>query len=215
MQSTKKLSMYFKSLLFILSLAVFFQACSSKKITVYNQSASYWYNEMIASINQGDLDAADDTYTSLNSEHRNSPLIPTSLVILANAHVEDEEYELANYYLDEYLKRFAQSKNVDYVRYFKIKSKFLAFNSEFRNQKLVSEILDEIQAQIFFPVYDPKGIQGDINTLTIDERDKISTRAFVDSVKASQARDAEKAGHTKSCFSKWQEIFGSEFPKYE
>jgi len=145
MQSTKKLSMYFKSLLFILSLAVFFQACSSKKITVYNQSASYWYNEMIASINQGDLDAADDTYTSLNSEHRNSPLIPTSLVILANAHVEDEEYELANYYLDEYLKRFAQSKNVDYVRYFKIKSKFLAFNSEFRNQKLVSEILDEIQ----------------------------------------------------------------------
>ena len=100
--------MYFKSLLFILSLAIFFQACSSKKITVYNQSASYWYNEMITSINQGDLDAADDTYTSLNSEHRNSPLIPTSLVILANAHVEDEEYELANYYLDEYLKRFAQ-----------------------------------------------------------------------------------------------------------
>mgnify|MGYP000063286989 CR=1 FL=1 len=81
--------------------------------------------------------------------------------------------------------------------------------------KEFSGILDEIQAQIFFPVYDPKGIQGDINTLTIDERDKISTRAFVDSVKASQARDAEKAGHTKSCFSKWQEIFGSEFPKYE
>ena len=137
MQSTKKLSMYFKSLLFILSLAVFFQACSSKKITVYNQSASYWYNEMITSINQGDLDAADDTYTSLNSEHRNSPLIPTSLVILANAHVEEEEYELANYYLDEYLKRFAQSKNVDYVRYYKIKSKFFAFNDEFRNQKFI------------------------------------------------------------------------------
>jgi len=145
MQSINKLSTYLKSLLFIISIVFFFQACSTKKVTVYNQSATYWYNEMITAITMGDLDLADDTFTSLNSEHRNSPLIATSLVILANAHVEDEEYELANYYLDEYIKRFAQSKNVDYVRYYKIKSKFLAFSSEFRNQKLVKEILVEIQ----------------------------------------------------------------------
>ncbi|MCJ8326877.1 MAG: outer membrane protein assembly factor BamD [Campylobacterales bacterium] len=125
-----------------------FQACSGKEEQVFNKSAIFWYNEMIKSIDLYNLDKADDFYTSLNSEHKSSPLISTSLIILANAHVEEEEYELANYYLDEYLKRFAMSKNVDYVRFFKIKSKFLAFNAEFRNQKLVNEILLEINEYI-------------------------------------------------------------------
>ena len=125
-----------------------FQACSGKEEQVFNKPAIFWYNEMIKSIDLYNLDKADDFYTSLNSEHKSSPLISTSLIILANAHVEEEEYELANYYLDEYLKRFAMSKNVDYVRFFKIKSKFLAFNAEFRNQKLVNEILLEINEYI-------------------------------------------------------------------
>lgn len=144
MQSIKKSNKLFKSIILTITLIISFSACSSKEEQIYNKSATYWYNELIKAVNVYDLDKADDSYTSLNSEHKNSPLIATSLIILATAHVEEENYELANYYLDEYLKRFALSKNVDYVRFFKIKSKYLAFNSEFRNQKLVSDILKEI-----------------------------------------------------------------------
>ena len=60
--------------------------------------------KMIKQIANNDLDKADDTYTSLESEHRNSPLLETSLLILINAHMDEEEYALSNFYLDEYTK---------------------------------------------------------------------------------------------------------------
>jgi outer membrane protein assembly factor BamD len=43
---------------------------------------------MMMQIGMNDLDEADDTYTSLESEHRNSPYIPTAMLILLNAHIE-------------------------------------------------------------------------------------------------------------------------------
>ena len=115
-----------KNVILILSLSFFLTACSQKseRTQEYNKPALYWYNKMLKDISTGFLQEADDTYTSLESEHRNSPLIPTALLILANAHIDNEEYQLANFYLDEYIKRFALSKNIDYVRYLKIKQTF-------------------------------------------------------------------------------------------
>lgn len=128
-------------------IAALLLGCSSKEpgIKEYNKPAVYWYNKMLKQIAFYDLEAADDTYISLESEHKNSPLIPTAMLIIANAHIAEEEYELAKYYLDEYIKRFALSKNIDYVRYLKIKANFFAFESQFRNQQLVTETLDEIE----------------------------------------------------------------------
>lgn len=120
-------------------------ACSSKDEDLFNKSASFWYNKLINDIKTYDLDAADDTFTSLSSEHKKSPLLAPSLLILANAHMDEEEYELANYFYDEYIKRFGMSRNIDYVRFLKIKSKFLAFKSEYRNQELVNEILLDVK----------------------------------------------------------------------
>ncbi len=130
-----------------LMLTIFvFAACSSKQeIAEYNKPAVYWYNKMLKQITDYQLDEADDTYTSLESEHRNSPLLPSSLMIIAVAHMQEEEYAMANYYFDEYLKRFAQKENVDYVRYLKIKSKFLALKNQFREQELVYETIEETQ----------------------------------------------------------------------
>lgn len=131
--------------LIITSAALLFSACSQKKETVqeYNKPALYWYNKMAKEIAFGDIDAADDTYTSLQSEHKNSPLIATSLQILANAHIEEEQYLLANYYLDEYIKRFALSKNIDYIRYLKIKANYSSLAANFREQNLISKTIEE------------------------------------------------------------------------
>lgn len=134
-----------KSLFLLLASVFVFTACSSKnEVAEYNKPALYWYNKMLTQIANGNLDEADDTYTSLESEHRNSPLIATSLLILVNGHIDDEEYSLANFYLDEYIKRFALSKNIDYARYLKIKANFLGFTYQLRNQELIESTIKEI-----------------------------------------------------------------------
>ncbi len=137
-------SFKFKNLLLIACAAFVLTACSSKNDEEYNKPAIYWYNKMLKQIASSDLDAADDTYTSLESEHRNTPYVPTAMLILVNAHIDEEEYALANFYLDEYIKRFGLSKDIDYARYLKIKANFLGFKYQFRDQQLIEETLNQI-----------------------------------------------------------------------
>lgn len=139
-------SLKLRNLLLAASAVFVFSACSEKNVkTEYNKPALYWYNKLAKEISLGSLDEADDTYTSLESEHRNSPLIPTALLILVNAHIDEEEYSLANFYLDEYIKRFALSKNIDYARFLKIKANFLGFTYQLRDQELIESTIKEIE----------------------------------------------------------------------
>ncbi|MGB6329275.1 MAG: outer membrane protein assembly factor BamD [Halarcobacter sp.] len=137
----------FRNLLLLVSLGFLLASCSSKKegTQEYDKPALYWYNKMIKQVSTGYLEEADDTYTSLESEHRNTPLLPTALLILANGHIDEEEYQLANFYLDEYIKRYALSKNIDYVRYLKIKANFLGFSYDLRDQQLIEDTIKEIE----------------------------------------------------------------------
>jgi len=129
----------------LISSFLIFSGCSGKTKSVqeYNKPAAYWYNKMTKQISRYELEDADDTFTSLEAEHRNSPLIPSAMMIIASAHMESEEYQMANYYFDEYLKRFSLKKEADYIRYLKIKSNFMAFKNRYREQKLLNETLKE------------------------------------------------------------------------
>ncbi len=137
----------FRNFILVVGLGFFLTACSQKseKSQEYDRPALYWYNKMIEQISTSYLEDADDIYTSLESEHRNSPLLPTALLILANAHIDEEEYTLSNFYLDEYIKKFAFNKNIDYVRYLKIKANFLGFSNELREQQLIDDTISEIE----------------------------------------------------------------------
>jgi outer membrane protein assembly factor BamD len=143
----------FKITTLLLIVLLSFSACSSKKeIQEYNKPAMYWYNKMINQIAKYNLDDADDTYISLESEHKNSPLVPTALMLLAQAHMDEEEYQMANFYFDEYIRKYAYSKNIDYIRYLKIKANFMAFKNQFREQELVTKTTKEIEKfMINFP----------------------------------------------------------------
>ncbi len=132
-----------KAILFIIISIYIFTGCASKEDQEYNKPAIYWYNKMIKQISTYQLDQADDTYISLESEHRNSPLLPSAIMIIAYAHMQEDEYTMANYYFDEYLKRFSLKKNADYIRYLKIKTNFLAFKQQFRDQELLQNTLKE------------------------------------------------------------------------
>jgi len=137
----------------LLGVAVFlFSACASKQEEEYNKSDVYWYNKMLKEISLYQLDNADETFVALESEHRQSPYLPSATMLIGMAHMEDEEYILANYYFDEYIKRFEKNDANGRVRYLKIKAKFLAFKQQFREQKLLDETIDEVQKfKVDFP----------------------------------------------------------------
>lgn len=85
--------------------------------------------------------------------------------------------------------------------------------SQFVDMELVDVFLD-IHTRVFNNVNDPKGIQGNINLLTYDEKKKISKIAYDDYVIAYNARLLETQKDMKGSINKWIEIFGNEFPKY-
>ncbi len=135
-----------KIFLFIL-LGVLFSACSTKNNEgLYNLSASEWYKQIIKDLQDKDLEKADDHYNGMASEHIADPLLETTQIILAQAHMDEEEYQLAEFYLDEYNKKFGNSRNADYIRYLKIKAKFDAFAVPNRNQALMLESQKEIDS---------------------------------------------------------------------
>lgn len=77
------------------------------------------------------------------------------------------------------------------------------------------DTLYHISQSIYNVVNDPKDIQGDLNTLTFDEKKKISDRAYSDYEKAFEAVRFETQDHNhKASIKKWGEILGSEFPVY-
>ncbi len=135
-----------KSVLAGLAIAIsfLFVGCADdKEVAEFNKPALYWYQQIASSITRGNLDKADAFYISLKSEHMRSPLMPTSLMILAHAHMNEEEYLLANYYLDEYNKRFGEYESREYTDFMKLKASFLGVKDVYKDQKL---IIDSIAA---------------------------------------------------------------------
>lgn len=140
--------------------------CSNKnKIAVYNKPALYWYEQIIKEIKSQDLEKADDYFTSLSSEHVESPLLKTSMLILANAHIENEEYILADFYLDEYIKRYGDRKNSEYAKFLKIKANFDSFVHPNRNQQLIINTIKSTKE--FLRTYPDSQYNPMVNTILV------------------------------------------------
>jgi len=128
---------------------IFTSGCSTKeKGAIYNKPAIFWYQGIMKKIRDGDLEKADDFYTSLSSEHVESPLLKTSMLILAQAHSDNEEYLLANFYYDEYIKRYGDSSSIAYIKFLKIKTNFDAFVYPKRDQMLLSSTIKDASKYI-------------------------------------------------------------------
>jgi len=124
---------------------LFFSSCS-KDVEEYNKPAVYWYGKIIASVSDGDLDKADDYYTSLQGEHIGSPLLPEATMILAIAHMHYEEYLLSEHFLNEYIKRYANLNEKEFAEFLKIKAKYMALPNPRRDQVLISDAIKEAEA---------------------------------------------------------------------
>ncbi len=133
-----------KSILVSMATAFLLVGCMGSKdeVTEFNKPALYWYKEIGSSISKGNMDKADEFYISLKSEHMRSPLMPTAIMMLAHAHMNSEEYLLANYYLDEYNKRYGEYRSREYTDFMKLKASFLGVKNVYKDQQLVMSNID-------------------------------------------------------------------------
>lgn len=79
-----------------------------------------------------------------------------------------------------------------------------------------TKALKYISNNIYNSVFDPKGIQGNINNLSYNDKIKLCIRCKNDYEKGKTALDAEviENNHEKA-INIWREVFGDDFPKYE
>ena len=76
------------------------------------------------------------------------------------------------------------------------------------------KVLNTIATSIYLAIPDPKGIQGDLNTLSITERQELSTRANVDVNLINEAIGAENSGDHRTAMARWRQVIGPDFPAY-
>jgi len=123
--------------------------CSSKsELREFDRPALYWYQKILSKIASGNLEKADNYYTSLESEHISSPLIPQAMLMLFQAHMDNEEYLLADFYLQEYMKRYGSFKQRELAEYFRIKAAFYGLHSPQRDQKLIDDTIRKTRRYI-------------------------------------------------------------------
>ncbi|HIP55040.1 MAG TPA: outer membrane protein assembly factor BamD [Sulfurimonas autotrophica] len=127
---------------FVLFFIILFTSCS-KELDEYNKPAVYWYEKIVESISDGRIDEADDYYSSLQGEHIGSPLLPEATMILAIAHMHNEEYLLTEHFLNEYVRRYANANEKEFAEFLKIKAKYKALPNPKRNQGLILEAIKD------------------------------------------------------------------------
>lgn len=82
-------------------------------------------------------------------------------------------------------------------------------------QEAVKSILEYLSLYIRIDFQDPKGFQGNINTLNTNGRALASQTAYSQLQKVKEAIDFEKNRITdEKAINEWRDIFGNDFPKY-
>lgn len=76
------------------------------------------------------------------------------------------------------------------------------------------DVLYELSKAIKKDVDDPKGMQGNLNTFSTEDRQKISTALYNAYSTALEASRYESDGKQKEAINKWGEILGDDFPTY-
>lgn len=78
----------------------------------------------------------------------------------------------------------------------------------------IIHVLEYIKDNIRDYVSDPKGIQGNLNNLSWEDKTKISKKAETDFYIALAANEYEQNADHESAIREWRKIFGSDFPQY-
>lgn len=75
-------------------------------------------------------------------------------------------------------------------------------------------ILEYLIDAIYNSVFDPKGIQGNLNTLSLDQKNKISQIATTHLAAGRKARQYETDNNHHMSTLYWYDVFGDDFPRW-
>ncbi len=128
-----------KEIAYLLIIALMFGGCATKESVLLDRSASFLYERVVDNIANGRLDKADAAYGSLQSEHSGSLLLADATLIVAFAHIDNEEYLLGEHFLDEYIRRYANTNQREFAQFLKVKTRYLSLQSARRNQAQIQE----------------------------------------------------------------------------
>jgi outer membrane protein assembly factor BamD len=179
---------------------IFFSGCADKD-PESNQPAIYWYQKIVKDAGRGNLDGAGGYYTSLQGEHIRSPLLGEAMLIMANAHMKAEEYLLANYYYDEYIKRFGTKETIPYIKFLKLKANYYGLKNPKRDQKL---ILDTKESSGTFAqlhpdsVYEPFAQAINTNIVATEDRMNADIAALYEKIDKPEGAEFYRAKNASS-----------------
>jgi outer membrane protein assembly factor BamD len=202
-------------LILIFATIVFFGGCS-KNIEEYNKPAAYWYAKLIESVADQNLEKADNYYSSLQGEHIGSPLLPEATMILSIAHMHFEEYLLSEHFSNEYIKRYANANEREFLDYMKIRAKYMALPNPRRDQVLIQEAIKE--GQIFKNTYPDSMYYAIVDTMVINL--KMAEAALHEAIadlymRIDKPRSAEYYRNIKpQTWMNWEEIDRANTPWY-
>lgn len=77
------------------------------------------------------------------------------------------------------------------------------------------KIIQYLKTSIDSVVQDPKGIDSNINNVSLIERGQIKEKINTDLKTGKEALNLEQEDKIEQSINKWRQIFGSDFPKYE
>ena len=127
----------------LLLIPLLFLACSKNPAQIHDELKIH--QQLKKDIDNTFLDNADDDLMNLEAEFPSSPYIKSDLLILYLAHLKNEDYILAKFYLNQYEKRFASIKEIPWCEYQKIKIDFLSYQNAYTNQKRILELIKECE----------------------------------------------------------------------
>jgi len=151
-----------KKLLFAF-LMLFLAGCANKDANKQFNTDLQIHQQIKKDLINESFDKADNDFMSLEANYPGSPYIKSDLLALYLAHLQNKDYILANFYLNQYEKRFASIEEIPWCEYKKIKIKFLQYKNSYTNQEEILHILN--MCKIYKQNYPNSEFLPEVNTI--------------------------------------------------
>ena len=138
-----------------------------------------------------------DLISSTNQNYNGRVLQLVRTLKYWNRH--NSSYTIGSYLFEQFIINFVNSKSE--------LQQWIDFN--------IRDFFYYLKTYIYYDVNDPKGIQGNLNNLSFEQKKSISEKANWAYEKAKEAISAETSEkNQEKAINKWREIFGKKFPTY-
>ena len=146
-------------------LLLFLVGCANKTTDKEFNTDLQIHEQIKKDLTNGALDKADNDFISLEANYPGSPYIKSDLLALFLAHLQNQDYILAKFYLNQYEKRFASINEIPWCEYKKIKIEFLKYKNAYTNQTQILNILN--MCKTFQESYPNSEFLPEVNTIYI------------------------------------------------